>query len=764
MTFALAPQAEFDRKLRVTNTDGTIPGFQYGLQAVRRFFDATVHKYECAQPHSLDREKFVARFIATQSPAVHRFCLSVLDSNDMRLDTARGPESMRRFLGLLDELAALRVQLMDTSLTPDPRYTNWLRMTGLLAVLTQRDTSDSHPAAGEPRPPRPDDRGRSDRGGGAGVLARRAGAAPVSHADAPATPRTVCFNCGVAGHKQESCPQPDAGHGRFGPGSARIAAMHSSGGVRSYQHPRGRSGAPTHNRSSGRPFQHPSHHQSRSRGPADADGGAGGGGRSPPTCFKCGEHGHHEMACDSAGSDATTEGVPSTPGPGRGGIIAHLAAAAPAAEQSTDPRAMRLLVDAMAGDSLSAVPVVCFLDTAADCCAMSARTLSCIMQKPLSEITLLPSRIGNFRGLNDGNRAPVQPLGSAWVLLEFAYTMRDRDSRGAATAKHGKQYVRVEIVASDATFNSIRASPDTHAIIIGSPAMVGDRTGMLAQIVVDMHQPQYEFVSTPIASRAIAEDGSATVTQVPVVSSVPVNPGGHITAEATAVEEGMGSGAAAPRLLTNAQTSAGEVSPSPPAPADSSPQEATKPRHRIDRLYRREHATGPLQTFAVGDRVILIRPPADKMTHGAVGPYVVVSVGDSSAYYSIALLGPEGHPTGLPTRAASGQLRPFDMSRTTPAAEWQRLVETEFGDDDDDTLYPTRRVASHRPSRRSDKSAGDLEFEVVWITHRGDVTTWEPAHFLTSNEHFNDYVRAHGLQSAVRKQARRERARLGSSG
>jgi hypothetical protein len=152
------------------------------------------------------------------------------------------------------------------------------------------------------------------------------------------------------------------------------------------------------------------------------------------------------------------------------------------------------------------------------------------------------------------------------------------------------------------------------------------------------------------------------------------------------------------------------------------------------------------------------------MTHGAVGPYVVVSVGEHDAYYSVALLGPDGQPTGLPTRAAAGQLRPFDMSRTTPAAEWRRLVEQEFGDDEEDALFPTRRIADHRASQRADSSDGDLEFLVVWITNRGDVTTWEPVHFLKNNEHFRDYIRSHRLQAAVLRQARRERARLGREG
>jgi hypothetical protein len=54
---------------------------------------------------------------------------------------------------------------------------------------------------------------------------------------------------------------------------------------------------------------------------------------------------------------------------------------------------------------------------------------------------------------------------------------------------------------------------------------------------------------------------------------------------------------------------------------------------------------------------------------------------ESDAFYSVALMGPDGEPVGLATRAAAGQLRPFDMTRTTAAAEWDRLVAQEFGGD-----------------------------------------------------------------------------------
>lgn len=179
-------------------------------------------------------------------------------------------------------------------------------------------------------------------------------------------------------------------------------------------------------------------------------------------------------------------------------------------------------------------------------------------------------------------------------------------------------------------------------------------------------------------------------------------------------------------------------------------------RSRLDRQYRRELAAGPTPTFGIGAPVMLLRPPADKMTHGAVGSYVVVTAEANGAYYSVALMGPDGGPSGLPTRAAAGQLRPFDMSRTTPEAEWRRLHEQEFGDD----MCPTRAVTGHRRSRRASADARDLEFDVVWITADGDVVTQEPARHLSAagNVHFKEYVREHGLTARVREQVRRERA------
>ena len=154
---------------------------------------------------------------------------------------------------------------------------------------------------------------------------------------------------------------------------------------------------------------------------------------------------------------------------------------------------------------------------------------------------------------------------------------------------------------------------------------------------------------------------------------------------------------------------------------------------------------------------MLIRPPADKMTQGAVGPYLVVTADESQAYYSIAIMGADGNASGIPTRAAAlaGQLRPFDMSRTTPPAEGLRLHRQEFGDD----TCPIRSITGHRPCERSDAHVGDLEFHVVWITEEGDVPQWEPVSNLTRVQVFKDYVLAQGLSGLVKKQASRERRR-----
>jgi hypothetical protein len=176
-------------------------------------------------------------------------------------------------------------------------------------------------------------------------------------------------------------------------------------------------------------------------------------------------------------------------------------------------------------------------------------------------------------------------------------------------------------------------------------------------------------------------------------------------------------------------------------------------RRRINAQYRREKSSPPTRTFKIGDTVMLLRPPVDKAAHAAVGPYVVVTVGEMSAYYSVAILGPDGEPTGLPTRAAAGQLRPFDMSRTTPETEYLRLVNEEFGDGE---MWPTRAVVGHEPNPTRH---GDLLFKVVWITNTGDSTTMEPVTWLMNNEHFKDYVSSHGLEAVVEAQARREKAR-----
>jgi hypothetical protein len=171
----------------------------------------------------------------------------------------------------------------------------------------------------------------------------------------------------------------------------------------------------------------------------------------------------------------------------------------------------------------------------------------------------------------------------------------------------------------------------------------------------------------------------------------------------------------------------------------------------------REREVGPAREFAVGDTVMLLRPPEHKLVHGAVGPYVVVDAEETGSFYSVALLGADGQPSGSPARAAASQLRPFDMSRTTPEAEWLRLHWQEFEDD----TCPTRAVTRSRESLRADAAEGDLEFEVIWITPRGDETTWEPARYLSEagNVHFKDFVRKHRLVGRVREQVTRELAK-----
>jgi hypothetical protein len=173
---------------------------------------------------------------------------------------------------------------------------------------------------------------------------------------------------------------------------------------------------------------------------------------------------------------------------------------------------------------------------------------------------------------------------------------------------------------------------------------------------------------------------------------------------------------------------------------------------RIDRQYRRDRDCGSTGQFKVGDTVAVLRPPSDKLTQGAVAPFLVVGADESGAYYSTALMGPEGDPVGMATRVAAGQLRAFNMARTTPAAEWQRLQQQEFGTE----YYTTRAVTSHRPSRRGSAASEDLEFEVVWITNEGDVSTWEPVRYLSRNVDFKEYVAGARLAARVRRQLARE--------
>ena len=96
------------------------------------------------------------------------------------------------------------------------------------------------------------------------------------------------------------------------------------------------------------------------------------------------------------------------------------------------------------------------------------------------------------------------------------------------------------------------------------------------------------------------------------------------------------------------------------------------------------------------------------------------------------------------------------MNRTTPEEEWRRLQWNEF----QDAVYPTRAVGRHRTSRRPSAHELDFEFEAVWMTPEGDVSTWEPARFLSraGNVDFREYVRAARLVSHVRAQVARERA------
>ena len=70
---------------------------------------------------------------------------------------------------------------------------------------------------------------------------------------------------------------------------------------------------------------------------------------------------------------------------------------------------------------------------------------------------------------------------------------------------------------------------------------------------------------------------------------------------------------------------------------------------------------------------------------------------------------PDGVLRDQPPGGAAGQLRPFDMSRKTPALQWQRQQREALGD----ASHPTRSVDGHRPSRRRSASEGDLEFEVL---------------------------------------------------
>jgi hypothetical protein len=177
-------------------------------------------------------------------------------------------------------------------------------------------------------------------------------------------------------------------------------------------------------------------------------------------------------------------------------------------------------------------------------------------------------------------------------------------------------------------------------------------------------------------------------------------------------------------------------------------------RHRIHQQKIRDDSVRPTPGFNIGDKVMLIRPPSDKLMSGAVAPYVVVTKEPTGTYYSVTILGPDGEPTGLPTRVAGTQLRRFDV-------EWTRLQADERGSGN----YPTKAAVGHRRSKTKGLE-GDLEFGVIWITKKGVETTSEPAQLLTGNAHFKEYWEAAGLTTSVRKRVQRERRRglEGSSG
>jgi hypothetical protein len=139
---------------------------------------------------------------------------------------------------------------------------------------------------------------------------------------------------------------------------------------------------------------------------------------------------------------------------------------------------------------------------------------------------------------------------------------------------------------------------------------------------------------------------------------------------------------------------------------------------------------------------------SNKLSQGALAPLIVTGAEGPGEHDNLTPMDPDGVPVDLTTLVAAAQLRPFDMSCTIPEYEWPRLQRQEFGDD----TKPTRDVIKHRKSTRLDAHADDLEFDVVWITDAGDVTSTEPVYHLRNSTHFKDYVKANHLVARVRKQ------------
>jgi len=215
--------------------------------------------------------------------------------------------------------------------------------------------------------------------------------------------------------------------------------------------------------------------------------------------------------------------------------FAAVLGSASSANQDSGASERRLLVHAMAGDLLSAMPVVLFLDNGADCGVVAAGTLSRVLRRPFSEIVLDPSAVRSVAGLSrDGPGAPMEPLGSIEISLEVAYVRRDRALRGVDETVHGVQVVRFEVIAGDDPLGFMSPEPGGHVLLVGSDALRGNRDGILAQVVSEAHSPQYDLVLQPIASQVVRDGfvsgqlplGSANVVeQLAPVSSIPGDAG-----------------------------------------------------------------------------------------------------------------------------------------------------------------------------------------------------------------------------------------------